>query len=327
VPLIEAIGAVALVDGRATSTFVATTSMIKDEHATEETRTPRRTALRAGWAALVLEVIFASGCGDNKPAAPRVLAVGGDGGDSSDAPTDASEGGPAPPTSGAGASRMFVPAYVYPGVEWDRLIAAAPTVGIIVANPADGPGAIVDSTYLDAMARARQAGVMVLGYVTTAYGERASADVLLDINTYYDLYHPSGIFLSEGPMDTDCDAMESTFLAYANAARARDPQAFIALGTRLCASYVYFTDLMVLFSAQLGIYDAFQPAAWMPARSPERFAHLVSEVPGEALEATVGRAHTLGAGWIYVTDDVLPNPWDTLPSYFDRELQIISTLR
>ncbi len=317
----------ALVNGRATSTFVATTSTINDGRATGEIRMARRSDLRAGWAAIVLEVVFASGCGDNKPAAPRMLAVGGDGGDPSDTATDAGEGGPALPTAGAGASRMFVPAYVYPGADWDRLIAAAPTVGIIVANPADGPGAIVDSTYVDAMARARQVGVMVLGYVTTAYGARASADVLLDINAYYDLYHPSGIFLSEGPMDTDCDDMESTFLAYANAARARDPQAFIALGTRLCASYVYFTDLMVLFSAQLGMYDAFQPAAWMPARSPERFAHLVSEVPGEALEATLARAHTLGAGWIYVTDDVLPNPWDTLPSYFDRELQIISTLR
>ena len=261
-------------------------------------------------AALMVGVIAGLGCGDNKPARPR-----DDGGDT------------APRTVVPGTSRMFVPAYVYPGPEWDRLIAAAPTVGIIVANPADGPGAAVDATYLDAMARAKQAGIMVLGYVSTTYGQRASADVLLDINGYYDLYHPSGIFLSEGPMDTDCAALESTFLAYANAARARDPRAFVALGTRLCASYVYFTDLIVLFSAQLGVYDAFQPASWMPAGSPERFAHLVSEVPAEALEATLGRAHGLGAGWIYITDDVLPNPWDKLPSYFDREVQIISTLR
>ncbi len=276
---------------------------------------------------IVLEVVLAFGCGDNKPAEPHLLAVGADGGDRTDTATDTGEEGPAAPTAAAGASRMFVPAYVYPGAEWDRLVAAAPTVGIIVANPADGPGALVDSTYLDAIASARQAGILVLGYVSTAYGQRASADVHLDIDRYYDFYHPSGIFLSEGPMDTDCDAMESTFLAYANAARARDPQAFIALGTRLCASYVYFTDLMVLFSAQLGMYDAFQPGAWMPAGSPERFAHLVSEVPAEALEATLGRAHALGAGWIYVTDAVLPNPWNTLPSYFDREVQIISTFR
>jgi hypothetical protein len=62
----------------------------------------------------------------------------------------------------------------------------------------------------------------------------------------------------------------------------------------------------------------------MPSQSPSRFAHLVSEVPADALEATVARSKALGAGWIYVTDDVLPNPWDQLPSYFDRLVQLVS---
>jgi hypothetical protein len=84
---------------------------------------------------------------------------------------------------------------------------------------------------------------------------------------------------------------------------------------------------MVLFSSQLVMYGAFQAAEWMPAQSSDRFAHFVSEVPNEALEATLGRARALGAGWIYVTDDALPNPWDQLPSYFEREVQIVATLR
>jgi hypothetical protein len=197
----------------------------------------------------------------------------------------------------------------------------------VVADPADGPGTATDAAYLDTISRAKQAGIMVLGYVTTTYGQRPSADVLRDINTYYDLYRPSGIFLSEGPMDPDCAAMEATFLAYANAARARDPQAFVAIGTRYCPSYIYFTDLIVLFARQQAEYATFQPAAWMPGQSADRFAHLISEVPGEALEATLGRARTLGAGWVYVTDDALPNPWDQVPSYFDREVRIVSTLK
>jgi hypothetical protein len=199
-------------------------------------------------------------------------------------------------------------------------------VGILVANPADGPGSVADPAYQGAMARAKLAGIMVLGYVATSYGQRPSAEVLADINAYYDLYGPSGIFLSEGPMDTDCSVMETTFLAYANAARARDPRAFVALGTRFCPSYIYFSDLIVLFSAPQDAYDAFQPADWMPSRSPERFAHLVIGVPGEQMEATVRRARALGAGWIYVTDDGPPNPWDQLPSYFEQQLRIMSTL-
>jgi hypothetical protein len=84
---------------------------------------------------------------------------------------------------------------------------------------------------------------------------------------------------------------------------------------------------MVLFSAQLVVYASFQPAEGMPAQSSDRFAHFVTEVPDEALETTLRRARALGAGWIYVTDDAPPNPWDQLPSYFEREVQIVATLR
>jgi hypothetical protein len=267
----------------------------------------------AGWLGI------AAGCGDDKPASPppATACSGNDGGTLADAS--------APPAGGV--PRLIVPAYVYPGAEWDRLIAAAPTVGILIANPADGPGGTADPVYQDAIGRAQQAGIAVLGYVATAYGQRPSADVLSDINGYYDLYQPSGIFLSEGPMDADCVGMEAKFLAYASAARARDPKAFVAVGTRYCPAYIYFSDLIVLFARQETEYQTFQPANWMPSRSADRFAHLVSEVPGQAMEATLARARALGAGWLYVTDDLLPNPWDSLPSYFDREVEIASTFR
>ena len=39
----------------------------------------------------------------------------------------------------------LVPAYFYPGAEWDKMIAAG--AGIIIANPGSGPGASYDSNY------------------------------------------------------------------------------------------------------------------------------------------------------------------------------------
>ena len=38
-------------------------------------------------------------------------------------------------------------------------------------------------------------------------------------------------------------------------------------------------------------------------------------------EYLVARAHALGAGHISVTDDILPNPYDSLPSYYEAERQ------
>jgi hypothetical protein len=94
------------------------------------------------WAAIALGVV--PGCGDDKPGSPDVLAVGTDGGDVSNGVADAASGDVAPLTVIAGSSRIIAPAYIYPGPAWERIIAAAPTVGIMVANPADGPGPVAD---------------------------------------------------------------------------------------------------------------------------------------------------------------------------------------
>lgn len=41
------------------------------------------------------------------------------------------------------------------------------------------------------------------------------------------------------------------------------------------------------------------------------------------MKEEVEKAKEAGIGWIYVTDDVLPNPWDTLPSYWEAEIAAI----
>src|SRR5215831_430210 len=104
----------------------------------------------------------------------------------------------------AGQVRMAVPAYFAPGPDWQRMIAGAPTVGMIIFNPDSGPGLTADSGYATVIAQAQAARITVLGYVATSYGQRAEADISADINRYYDLYRPSGIYLAEGPQDADC---------------------------------------------------------------------------------------------------------------------------
>jgi hypothetical protein len=272
--------------------------------------------------AIALCAGLASAC-DNKPETTTSFTE--DGGTNGDAGRfDVSvDGQPFQP----GAVRMAVPAYFPPGAEWDRLIAAAPTVGMIVFNPANGP---VDRTtgssphasdYTDALARAQQAGITVLGYVATAYGARPESDIVQDINDYYDLYKLSGIYFAEGPMDADCMAMEEMYKRIAATARARDARAYLAVGTRFCPTYIYFFDLMVQFARNWPEYmQDYAPPPWMPANSPQRFVHFVHSVPRSDVEAALSREIGNGAGWVFATDGTEPNPWAALPSYFDEEL-------
>jgi hypothetical protein len=221
----------------------------------------------------------------------------------------------------AGTVRLAVPAYYAPGPAWDHLIASAPTVGMIVFNPASGPGTTTNPAYTDALARAKAAGISVLGYVATSYGARAESDIIADINSYYDLYAPAGIYFAEGPMDTDCTALEDMYHRMALAVRARDAQAYLAVGTRYCPTYIVFFDMMVQFARNWTEYqNEYTVPSWMPANSPQRFIHFINSVPAEDAGRAMSLAVSRGAGWVYVTDGADPNPWGALPPYFDAEL-------
>jgi len=58
-----------------------------------------------------------------------------------------------------------------------------------------------------------------------------------------------------------------------------------------------------------------------------QFSHLPYNVPSAAAMTNyINLAASRNAGWIYVTDDALPNPWDTLPAFWTNEVNYIRSL-
>jgi len=214
---------------------------------------------------------------------------------------------------------IAIPADFYPGPLWSQAIAAAPTVGILVANPSDGPGDAVDPGYVTAIDAARAACVDVLGYVHTGYGERDMAEVVAEVERYYDDYDVSGIFVDEAAYADICTEQRPYYEALASEIRSCDPGAIVALnpGTDTCEGYLDFSDILLTFESDAQDYAFHDPAGWTSGYPRERFWHPVYDVSAEEVEATVRLAAQRGAGWLYVTDDILDNPWDTLPPWFD----------
>ena len=103
---------------------------------------------------------------------------------------------------------IYVPSYVYPcsgtpGCAWDVFKNGST---LVVINPNSGPGNSSNLDYVNLVNTLKTGAStvkIVLGYVSTSYGNRNSTVVLADINTYYSFYNIDGIFLDEGA--TTCD--------------------------------------------------------------------------------------------------------------------------
>ena len=80
--------------------------------------------------------------------------------------------------------------------------------------------------------------------------------------------------------------------------------------------------MLVTFEGDYSTYtNDYTPLSW-PTVDPDKVWHIIYDVPTAAdMESVVALSKARGAGFVYVTDAVLPNPYDVLPeqAYWDDE--------
>ena len=213
-----------------------------------------------------------------------------------------------------------VPAYGYPhaGSMWDGL-AELDGGSIVIVNPDNGPGDSVDPTYERAMIPLREHRVTMYGYVDTAYGKRTVGEVIADAERFVEMYRTTGIFLDQIPGEADAVA----YLGEISAALRRDhlQVAFNPGQPVIDRRLVPLADHIMNFEGDVDLYRRTEFPAWADEAPAGLWWHLVYDVAGsDDLGAVLDRAAGLGAGVVFVTDGLMPNPWDHLPHYWHEEL-------
>lgn len=236
-----------------------------------------------------------------------------------------------PPSAKEGIQGVAVPAYFGPGPLWTKMGSAAGGTRVLaILNPNSGPGEAVRADYVTQLKTVRARGVVVLGYIHTSYGKRPLAEVRAEIESYHRFYGVSDIFFDE-VSNTD-DALPY-YRDCQRAARAGYPKARVVInpGTTVTEGYMAVADIVVTFESDYAAYVKRAPdPAWVRRFPAERFFHLVYAAPDAAALANAVRlSKARRAGWVYVTPDNLPNPWDTLPEtpYWDAELAALTAAK
>lgn len=225
-----------------------------------------------------------------------------------------------------GSLRVLVPAYFYPlaSSPWSRLNAAAaahPQRVAAIGNPGSGPGSAFDSSYSAAFAGFRASGGLLLGYVHSSYGARPAAAVKADMTQWRAWYPLDGFFIDE--MDNLAGAHEAYYRDLFLHARSLVPRGIVVgnPGVSTPQSYLFWNNQRVVSALCIqessSSFLAWQSDSWVKALPRRNFYALPYAVGASTWPSVVDHAYAENCGWIYTTDDVLPNPWDTLPSYFE----------
>ena len=261
--------------------------------------------------------------------------------------------------AGAVTARLLVPAYANPccangPAMWSGVIAfaaAQPQELGVIFNPASGPGSgPVDPNYLNdagqgPLADLLATGAPVYGYVATTYGAKTLVAAQAEIAQYYSstywrgsTIHLSGIFFDE--MSNDL-ANVAYYRSLRDAVRQLDANAYIignpGVGATVNPSgQVVYTDddYGTVFNALL-VYEDYESMfatgytvpSWRNASGAAQLAMFVHTTPTEVrMRVAMSRAFSRGAAWVYITDAVLPNPYDILPGFWTSEITLLPEL-
>lgn len=243
---------------------------------------------------------------------------------------------------------LAVPAYFYPGGTgagfWTQLDQGSPGVGIATANPDNGPGAAFDQNYANAIQAASSAGRQVIGYVDTGYfgtsgrttrnGQTSTSawtsQVESDVTNWYSWYGSyglSGIFFDDALNDCGTGDAHVNLYSAVNTFTKQNHSGALTVdnpGSPADQCYASAADILVMFEGDYTDYTNWTAPAWeLASANPDQFWHLVYATPTQAdMENAMSLSRQRNAGYVYVTPDDLPNPWDTLPTggYWTDEL-------
>jgi Spherulation-specific family 4 len=222
----------------------------------------------------------------------------------------------------SGRTRIAVPAYFHPSwapADWAWLCRSRPRppADVVVINPDSGIGRRADTGYGAVVKRLREVGVTVAGYVDTAYGRRLAEHVIDEALAYRSVYELDAIFLDQVSADRSGLTYYqhlSTRLAAAHMHLILNP------GTAPVPEYLDLADVVVTFEGAWETYRALSPT---PALRGARAAtwHLVHSTPPEQQEQVLQRVYRHRADLVYITDAMMPNPWDRLPTRWSSLLE------
>ena len=230
--------------------------------------------------------------------------------------------------------KILIPLYSYPNWQdddyiWQKIIDVKnqnPNIDIVaIVNQSNGHFTQKDTNYSRGIQDLIEAKIKVVGYVYTKYGDRATDEIVADIESWSQFYKDdgvSGIFFDQVSTDT-------TKLTYysnlSSQARNRD-FSFIILNAGITTDQVYIdsgiANIVVSYENPNSELLSNPPATYNNPSTSTELSLLVYKMEDNNVDDLISFAREHKFSYIYFTEDGFDgNPWDSVSTYIDVEVK------
>ena len=217
-------------------------------------------------------------------------------------------------------TRMLIPLYSDPSTQWTSVINANTYKNIdVIINPFNGPGTSLQSSYINGIAQLRSAGVGVFGYIYTGYATRPLATVKAEVDVWKNWYGVEGIFFDEADNTAIGISYYSDLQTYVTT---KGMTSILNPGTNTMEAYMSVANTNVIYENDPS--SALSVPAWAVNYPASKFGALQYAASAAQMRTFVASAKAKNIGYVFITDDVLNNPWDKLPAYLAEEAALLA---
>ena len=85
------------------------------------------------------------------------------------------------------------------------------------------------------------------------------------------------------------------------------------------------SDIIVNFEDTYANYVNWDPVSWVSKYPANQFWQIITSTSLANMPSAVMLSMNRNAGWVYITDAGGDNPFDSLPSYWSRELSLVGS--
>ena len=226
--------------------------------------------------------------------------------------------------TGISPTGVMVGLYFYPlNNSWDYLINLKnqyPNVPVVaVINPDNGAGSIKDNFYASQVSKLQSAGITTIGYVYTNYAQRDVNQIFQEIDKYNTWYNADGIFFDE----VANFGQENYYRGVSQYAKSHGVSYTVGNpGTNIPVSYIGVMDTYIIYENR-GLPSLTSLANVYPDYDKRNFA--ITSYGVLNLRASDISSISNYVGYLSITDDDLPNPYNTYPSYLELIFATLSS--
>lgn len=211
---------------------------------------------------------------------------------------------------------VILPLYVSPGSVWHDVVQEKikhhKVPMLVIINPLNGSGQVKNDNYADGIDKMQSHDISVLGYVYTDYGTRNSTDVKNEITNYKNWYNVNGIFFDQM---SNVPGNEIYYANLTNFAKSLGLTFTVGnAGVDTKPSYIKTVDNIVIYERNT-LPPVQSLAGWHENYDKHNFSIIVFGI--DDLDKSFVSDASNSVGYMYVTNGVMPNPFNSIPPYFE----------